>query len=95
LNLPLLVEQSLDHVPTSRLSSALKSATLTLCSLLATKRCPPVIGRISRKAMTSGLDKTMKELGVVLSGFELISDGMHEESDVSKGDHRGAAEDDG
>jgi hypothetical protein len=50
---------------------------------------------MSRKAMTSGLDNTMKELGVVLSGLELISDGMHEESDVSKGDHKGAAGNDG
>jgi hypothetical protein len=45
--------------------------------------------------MTSGLDKTMKELGVVFSGFELVSDGMHEERDVSEGDHKGEAEDDG
>lgn len=53
---------------TSALSSGLKSPTLTLCFLGATRTCPAVRGRMSRNAMTCSLEKSTKDAGSTFSG---------------------------
>jgi hypothetical protein len=54
--------------PTSLATSPSTSPTSPKCPLVATSRCPAVIGRISKKATTSRDARTTKALGEMRSG---------------------------
>ena len=66
--------------PTSALSSGSISATFWRCGRQVTRRCPSVIGIMSRKAITFGAERTRQQFGCTLltSGFE----GIHESKDA-------------